>query len=104
MPKRKLVRDNMPERIEAHDGKKPNTYVADHPEYMARLRDKLFEEVGEFLEKPCAEEAGDVLQAVEDFCRLHRITQREVQKEKSKKAKTHGRFRKRIIWIDRRAD
>lgn len=44
----KLVRDRIPDIIRAN-GEEPITYQADPAEYRRRLRDKLLEEVDEFL-------------------------------------------------------
>ncbi len=54
----KLVRDRIPDIIKQRGGK-PITHIADEKEYEEALKLKLHEEVGEFLEKPSAEEAAD---------------------------------------------
>jgi|TARA_R110000824_G_scaffold47905_2_gene135804 predicted house-cleaning noncanonical NTP pyrophosphatase (MazG superfamily) len=55
----KLVRDKIPEIIESQ-GKQCKVYVAVNEDYQQRLKDKLQEEVKEFLEDPCVEELADI--------------------------------------------
>ena len=55
----KLVRDKIPEIIESQ-GKQCKVYVAVNDDYQQRLKDKLQEEVQEFLEDPCVEELADI--------------------------------------------
>ncbi|MFF3691071.1 nucleoside triphosphate pyrophosphohydrolase [Streptomyces sp. NPDC002187] len=60
----KLVRDRIPQIIR-EDGAEPVTYTAGREEYRGRLRDKLGEEVAEFLEADedsAPEELADVLE------------------------------------------
>ncbi|MET9079992.1 nucleoside triphosphate pyrophosphohydrolase [Streptomyces sp. NPDC004232] len=62
----KLVRDRIPQIIR-EDGAEPVTYTAGREEYRSRLRDKLGEEVAEFLESDedsAPEELADVLEVV----------------------------------------
>lgn len=59
----KLVRDKIPEII-ASQGKKCKTYIAVGDDYRQRLRDKLVEEVKEFLQDPSVEELADVQEVV----------------------------------------
>ena len=65
----KLSRDFIPELC-----KKKNFaatfYVADDVEYRTRLRDKLQEEVDEYLEDNNLEELADILEVVHALARL----------------------------------
>lgn len=59
----KLVRDRIPEIIE-QSGKKAVTRIAGDGEYRQYLREKLQEEVGEFMENGNPEELADILEVV----------------------------------------
>ena len=64
MSQGKLVRDKMPQIIRSK-GQEPIVYVADAEEYAARLRDKLIEEVAEFLASDNdPKELADILEVV----------------------------------------
>ena len=54
----KLVRDKIPEVIEG-TGKKYSSHIADENEYKEELLKKVYEELEEFKENPCAEEMAD---------------------------------------------
>ena len=55
----KLVRDKIPDIIK-ENGKKCKYHVADHSEYKASLYEKMREELDEFIDTPCYEEAADI--------------------------------------------
>lgn len=90
------MRDRIPEIIEKH-GKKPVTHTADEEEYARSLREKLKEEVEEFLKDRNEEELADILEvihALSDFMKIHFD---ELEKLRKKKASERGGFSKRII-------
>jgi len=90
----KLVRDNIPEIIKKK-GLIPITHVSDDEEYWIKLKDKLKEEVDEFLKENNKEELSDILEVVKTICEFKNINDLEFIREK--KAKERGRFKKRII-------
>tara|TARA_Y100000296_G_scaffold82779_1_gene112470 strand:- start:1290 stop:1586 length:297 start_codon:yes stop_codon:yes gene_type:complete len=59
----KLVRDRIPEII-LKDGRNPIYHVATPEEFKRELFRKVIEELHEFQEDPCVEEAGDLLETV----------------------------------------
>ncbi|MFE6665746.1 nucleoside triphosphate pyrophosphohydrolase [Streptomyces sp. NPDC057697] len=96
----KLVRDGIPEIIR-RNGEEPATCVAGAPEYRKRLRDKLSEEVGEFLEVEedySKEELADVLEVVYALAQDLGITLEDLERCRAEKAAERGGFEKRIIW------
>lgn len=96
----KLVRDRVPEIIK-RNGDKPKCHIADEKEYFEKLLKKLDEEMKEFLENPSEEELADLLEvhsAFIDYIVVHYGLKRKIAEEiQKKKARTHGRFKKRII-------
>ena len=59
----KLVRDRMPEILEARNIPF-ETRILDDAEYKTELIKKLQEEVSEFIENPSAEELADIMEVV----------------------------------------
>ena len=96
----------MPEMIRAK-GEVPILYQAEPDEYRRRLRDKLVEEVGEFLdvgegERDAAlEELADVLEVVHALAVELGSSAEEVERIRSAKAAERGAFAERVIWSDR---
>ena len=64
----KLVRDRIPEVIE-EAGKEFSVSQADSSSLRDYAMKKLREEVSEFIEDPCAEEAADILEILDFICR-----------------------------------
>lgn len=92
----KLIRDKIPEIIESN-GAKCKLHVADDDEYWDKLRTKVSEEVGEFLDESCIEELADVVEviyAIADFKFGGREKLEEARKEKALK---RGGFVKKLV-------
>ena len=92
----KLVRDKIPEYI-AEKGGNAVTHVANETEYWQKLKEKLQEEVSEFLEAETQEELADILEVIEAICEHQKIDATKLQQIKTEKAERRGRFKKRII-------
>ncbi len=92
----KLVRDKIPEIIKRKGGT-PITHIADDLEYWQKLKEKLREEVAEFIETESAEELADVLEVLEAVSEYKKFDPSELSGIKNKKAKERGKFRDRII-------
>ncbi|MFD8263597.1 hypothetical protein ACFV19_32960 [Streptomyces griseoluteus] len=100
----KLVRDRIPQIIR-EDGAEPVTYIAGSEEYRNRLRDKLGEEVCEFLEAEDAkapEELADVLEVVHALAADLGVEAGQLEKIREAKASERGGFADRIIWTGNR--
>lgn len=61
-------------------------------ELKSKFEDKLLEEIYEFLEDPCPEEAADVLEVFEGMLKLVGIERSEVDDARFYKAIEKGRF------------
>lgn len=64
MAREKLIRHRIPWLAEAR-GETMRTRVSDQSERMTLLKNKLLEEVGEFIDNPSVEELIDVQEVVE---------------------------------------
>lgn len=100
----KLVRDRIPQIIR-EDGAEPVTYTADREEYRSRLRDKLGEEVAEFLEADegsAPEELADVLEVVRALAADLGVDPDQLEKTREAKACARGGFSDRVVWTGNR--
>lgn len=100
----KLVRDRIPQIIR-EDGAEPVTYIAGSEEYRNRLRDKLGEEVAEFLAADDArapEELADVLEVVHALAADLGVDAGRLEKIRQDKARERGGFADRIVWTGNR--
>jgi predicted house-cleaning noncanonical NTP pyrophosphatase (MazG superfamily) len=95
----KLVRDKIPQIIRSK-GQEPITYIADTEEYCIRLRDKLREEVEEYLASDNdREELADILEVLYALARQAGTDQQQLENLRAAKAETRGGFADRIIWF-----
>lgn len=95
----KLVRDKIPQIIRSK-GQEPVIYTADTEEYCIRLRDKLREEVEEYLASDNdREELADILEVLYALARQAGTDQQQLEKLRAAKAEKRGAFAERIIWL-----
>ena len=87
----KLVRDKIPE-ILTENNKRHVYHVADPLEFEAKLKEKLQEEVSEFLEDPCLEELADVQEVVFALLREKGWTLADLNKVRERKLSSRGGF------------
>ncbi|MEV4436717.1 nucleoside triphosphate pyrophosphohydrolase [Streptomyces sp. NPDC049585] len=100
----KLVRDRIPEIIRA-EGREPITYVASPIEYRRRLREKLTEEVAEFLSADDAAAPGelaDILEVVRALATNLGIDAEALEELRRAKYWERGGFTRRIVWTGNR--
>ncbi len=94
----KLVRDKIPQIIRSK-GLEPIIYQASTEEYANRLRDKLREEVEEFLASDDdPEELADILEVLYALAGHAGSDQQQLEKLRAAKASERGGFSDRIIW------
>jgi len=92
----KLVRDKIPEIIEKK-GIMPITHIADNKEYWQKLKEKLQEEVDEFVKNDNKEELIDILEVIYAICDFKNLDKEKLELLRKRKVKQRGRFKKRII-------
>jgi predicted house-cleaning noncanonical NTP pyrophosphatase (MazG superfamily) len=98
MSQGKLVRDKIPQIIRSK-GLEPVIYVASADEYSIRLRDKLREEVEEFIASDNdPEELADVLEVLYALAERAGTDREQLEKLRMAKAEERGGFADRIIW------
>lgn len=96
MKYQKLVRDNIPFILEQKN-LHPQYHTASDDEYRLKLKEKLEEEVKEYLTDEAVEELADVLEVVRALAELHSVSFEDIERKRIHKAKERGEFAKRII-------
>ena len=92
----KLVRDKIPFIIEK-SGKTCKYHLANYDEYKARLYEKMREELDEFINTPCYEEAADMWEVFSAICEMHELNIVRVELAALEKRKEKGAFKDRTI-------
>lgn len=92
----KLVRDRIPEIIK-QKGLIPVTHIAKEGEYYQKLKEKLKEEVEEFLKDDSEHELADILEVLYAICDFKNIDKKHLEDTRKIKEIERGRFKNRII-------
>jgi predicted house-cleaning noncanonical NTP pyrophosphatase (MazG superfamily) len=92
----KLVRDKILEIIK-QKGETVISHIADNEEYWVKLKEKLQEEVGEFIKDSTMEEIADILEVVDAICEFKNFDKTELEELKKKKNMERGGFKDKII-------
>lgn len=93
----KLVRDRIPEIIEA-SGKRCITEVLNRDDYIRALDAKLDEELAEYQQSKSLEELADLLEVMEALVKARGYTWEELSRVRSEKRAERGGFEERI-WL-----
>ena len=92
----KLVRDKILDIISA-SGKTYQAHIADETEYQNALYEKISEELNEFRENPCIEEAADIMEVVNSLFAYHGFRLQDIEAMRVEKGAKRGSFQKRIV-------
>lgn len=93
----KLVRDLIPSVIPSDKLCLYKFSVVDREQYAILLRNKLQEEVNEYLQDENREELADILEVIDAIIRLKGFTKEEVLVIKEQKKFEKGGFEKQIL-------
>ena len=91
----KLVRDRIPEIIEAA-GKRPITHILAADEYLSELDRKLNEECAEYQESKSLEELADMLEVMFAIAEARGYSLTDLEQMRAAKAAERGAFQKHI--------
>ena len=92
----KLVRDRIPEIIEA-DGRKCVTKILSDEEYIKMIDAKLDEELAEYHLDHSIEELADLVEVIYAATRARGYSIEQLESIRKKKASKRGVFEKRIL-------
>jgi len=92
----KLVRDKIPEIIEA-SGKKFETRIVRNEEYTGFLEEKLQEEVAEYIEDKNLEELADVMEVLFGLAKNLGYSEEDLLNKRAEKKKERGGFEQGIV-------
>ena len=95
----KLVRDRIPEIIEA-SGKRCTCSTLSEEDYLAKLDEKLNEELAEYQESKSMEELADLLEVVRAVATARGSSIEEVEAIRRGKAAKRGGFEKKILLTE----
>lgn len=95
----KLVRDHIPEIIEA-SGAKCKTKTLSNGEYLKMVDAKLDEELAEYHNDQNIEELADILELIRAATIARGYTIDELERVRAEKAEKRGGFEKKIFLIE----
>ncbi|MDR2761425.1 MAG: nucleoside triphosphate pyrophosphohydrolase [Planctomycetaceae bacterium] len=95
----KLVRDKIPEIIKT-SGKIAHVRILDETEYKHALRNKLLEEVNEFIKDDTVEELADITEVLLAILKQRNLSLDEFEKKRIEKKEEIGAFEKKLWLIE----
>lgn len=94
----KLVRDFIPKIIAEEQKRVPCFHKASDEEYGQKLKEKLLEEVNEFIDsEDNSNELADILEVIDAIIAFKKMSLEEITFIKNKKAKLNGTFKDRVV-------
>lgn len=96
----KLIRDRIPEIITSK-GETPVTRILDDGEFKEMLKQKLSEEVREFLEsEDDISELADVIEVIYALADVLGVSKDELERIRVEKQKERGGFKEKIFLVE----
>lgn len=95
----KLVRDRIPEIIEA-SGKKCVIKILDDEEYLRMIDAKLDEELAEYHDDQTVEELADLLEVIYAAAKARGYTTEQLEAIRTDKAARRGGFEDKIMLLE----
>lgn len=95
----KLVRDYILNHI-ISDDKFATFKILDEKEYKTKLKEKLLEEVSEYLESESVEELADIEEVLKAIRKVNKISKYKINKIRKAKARRNGAFKSRILLLN----
>lgn len=92
----KLVRDKIPHIIRGQ-GRIPITEIVDDAKFAVYLRNKLKEEVDEYLSDNNIMELADILEVVYTIAELNGVSKDDIEKVRAKKLFSNGGFSNKVV-------
>jgi len=92
----KLIRDRIPEII-AENGQTARVRVLTDEEYLAKLDEKLGEELAEYLADGNVEELADLLEVIYAAAHARGTTAEQLDAIRRKKAEERGAFAEKLL-------
>lgn len=93
----KLVRDKILKIIKKSGSGYKYHIAKDDTEFLAKLYEKLEEEIQEFKEKPSLDEFADIMEVLEALAKFHDFHLDKIKEVKANKKYNRGSFDNRII-------
>jgi len=95
---KKLVRDKIPEVIKKNEPESEVSFhIAGDDEYWKELKQKLVEEVNEYLKSETIEEMSDIEEVLKTIRNFKNISIEKVEKIRKEKFKKRGGFQRKIV-------
>lgn len=99
----KLIRDKIPAIIE-QDNKQYTTRKLNDSAYSEKLKEKLLEEVDEYIESGSLEELADILEVLRSIANNNDVQFEEIEQIRKDKKEKRGGFEEQILLIEAEKD